>query len=420
MLEIPLQKKNKMKVYYFILIFSVLNCCFKKQQNDIAKENQNLIKGASNVQNKDVVGGGCDGCELMYVDMPSEINFIDTSDGWNVMGAQKLLITGTVYKTDGKTLAPNVLIYYWHTNQKGLYTSIKSGKAKVHGDLRGWIKTNEKGQYQIFTLRPNPYPNDTSPAHIHFSIKEPGLSNEYYPEDLVFDDDPLLIPSLKKYPPSNRCGSGIVRILIEGEVQVAEHDFVLGLNVPNYPEDSSFIKQNIESGLSIGEDQPSFIPYHVFGPDKNTTTCPVCKYGRYHGIIFFSEFPNPDDDLIKWINFFENESILRNKQLKAYIVFNTNSDKSDLKPNENIENIGKELKLKYTALTIVPSWNDQKTEIFLNKINPKAKNTIVIYKHRSIVDKFINLDPSEESFSKIKFSLDKKNDYFDLPELEGH
>jgi protocatechuate 3,4-dioxygenase beta subunit len=408
-----------MKIFYFILLFSALNSCFKKHI-DVPNENKYTKKEASITNNTEVIGGGCDGCELMYVDMPSEINFIDTSDGWSVMDVQKLLITGTVYKIDGKTPAPNVILYYWHTNQNGLYTSTKSSKAEVHGDLRGWIKTNEKGQYQIYTLRPNPYPNDISPAHIHFSIKEPELPNEYYPDDLVFDDDPLLIPFIKKYPSMNRGGSGIVRILIKEEVQVAEHDIVLGLNVPNYPDNSNFFKQAIESGPSVGEDQPSFIPYHIFGPDQYTTTCPVCKYGRYHGIIFFSDFLYVDDELITWIKFFEKETLQRKEQLKAYMVFNTNADKSDLKIKEEIEKIGKELKLKYTALTIVPSWKDQKTEIFLNKINPKAKNTIVIYKHRSIVAKFVNLGANEKNFSKIKFSLDAKNDFFDLPELKAH
>jgi protocatechuate 3,4-dioxygenase, beta subunit len=47
------------------------------------------------------VGGGCDGCEIMYIGMPASINSTDTSAGWYEKG-QKLLLTGTVYKKGGR------------------------------------------------------------------------------------------------------------------------------------------------------------------------------------------------------------------------------------------------------------------------------------------------------------------------------
>ena len=50
--------------------------------------------------NQPLVGGGCDGCELMFVGMPAHINATDTSAGWTEQG-QKLLVTGTVYQIDG-------------------------------------------------------------------------------------------------------------------------------------------------------------------------------------------------------------------------------------------------------------------------------------------------------------------------------
>ena len=44
---------------------------------------------------KKIVGGSCDGCELMYVGMPDSIQSIDTSEGWKEKG-KKILISGTV------------------------------------------------------------------------------------------------------------------------------------------------------------------------------------------------------------------------------------------------------------------------------------------------------------------------------------
>lgn len=369
--------------------------------------------------NRVIVGGGCDGCELMYVDIPREINAIDTSVGWSENG-QKLIITGTIYQLDGRTPAPNVILYYWHTNQNGLYADEKGlhQKARPHGYLRGWIKTDRNGKYTINTIRPAPYPNEISPAHIHLSIKEPEISNEYYAEDIVFDDDRLLINYLKKYPMQNRCGRGIVRVLLKDEIQIAEHDLVLGLNIPNYPNKNSTHKS---SGLNIGEDQPSFIPFHAYGHDKGTQTCPVCKYGRYHGIIYFVG-NNPDWVEIKtWLQFLESESVNRKAYLKAYFVYgNGKNYNKEARINELVK-IGEALNIKNVALTFVPSFKDESTEAYLNKINPDVGNTLIIYKHRSIVDKYIDLKPTTENFKVIINALNKtEGDFFNLPEPEHH
>lgn len=140
-----------------------------------------------------MVGGGCDGCELMYVSMPKHISNTHTSVGWNGKG-QKLLIEGIVYKLDGITPASDVILYYWHTDETGLYRSDKNtaSDAVKHGKLRGWVKTSQDGTYQIKTSRPAPYPNEDIPCHIHISVKEPDIPNEYY-LDWYFDDDKLYL-----------------------------------------------------------------------------------------------------------------------------------------------------------------------------------------------------------------------------------
>lgn len=362
-----------------------------------------------------IVGGGCDGCELMYVGMPEEIAPADTSPGWNEKG-QKLIVTGTVFQLDGKTPAKDVVIYYWQTDSEGYY-SPKPGmdeRAKRHGHIRGWVKTGEDGKYTINTIRPAPYPNDVLPAHIHLAIKEPDVENEYYTDDINFDDDKLLIPHFKKYPKENRGGSGVVRVLLKDNLQIAEHDIILGLNIPNYPKKTA---ASVESGLSIGEDQPSFIPFHAFGPDKGTRTCPVCKYGRYHGIIYFVG-AHPDWAEIKtWLRFLEQESENRKKYLKVYFVYGNEKNYNPAERQKLLESIGNELNLKNMALTFVPSFSDSATEANLNKINPEVENTFIIYKHRRIVDKYINLKPTEGNFKTLSSSLDKtQGEYFDLPE----
>ena len=42
-----------------------------------------------------------------------------------------------------------------------------------------------------------------------------------------------------KLKPYQRGGSGILRVSITGNLQIAEHNIILGLNVPDYPNDAA-------------------------------------------------------------------------------------------------------------------------------------------------------------------------------------
>lgn len=404
-----MKKKNTPYSLAFLLLVLLTSCI---------GQTKNKIPTKKISQEDNIVGGGCDGCELMFIGMPTNSNATDTSSGWNEKG-QKILITGIVYQLDGKTPAPNVMMYYWQTDNNGYY-SPKDGmdeKAKKHGHIRGWVKTDANGKYAIYTIKPAPYPNDNMPAHIHIAIKEPNVKNEYYIDDLVFDDDKLLTTA-KRNALENRGGSGILRVLIAENLQIAEHNIILGLHIPNYP---TVLKTEKESGLAIGEDNPSFIPYHAFGPDKGTKTCPVCKYGRFHGIIYFvGNHPNWED-IKKWLIFLEQQSVVRSKYLKAYFVYGNEKDFSKTTREKELEKIGTELNLKNIALTFVPSMTDVESEVNLNKINPEVENTFIIYRHRTIIDKFIAIKPTTANFNLISNTLNKtKSEYFNLAEPLHH
>ena len=68
-----------------------------------------------------VVGGPFENGAFMYIGMPEHIKSIDTNAGWWQEG-QKLLVTGAIYKLDGRTPAPNVILYYYHTDINGVYS----------------------------------------------------------------------------------------------------------------------------------------------------------------------------------------------------------------------------------------------------------------------------------------------------------
>jgi protocatechuate 3,4-dioxygenase beta subunit len=109
--------------------------------------------------------------------------------------------------------------------------------------------------------------------------------------------------------------------------------------------------------------------------------------------------------------------VSRSKYLKVYFVYGNDKNYSKEKRKEELEKLGNELNLNNIALTFVPSFSDNESEVNLNKINPDVENTFLIYRNRAIIDKFVGLKPTKENYNLISQTLDKtKNEYFNLPE----
>jgi protocatechuate 3,4-dioxygenase beta subunit len=172
----------------------------------------------------------------MFAGMPAVLHSIDTTEGWYKEG-QQLIVKGKVFRRDEKTTAPNTILYYYHTDRNGHYTAHADtpSRAGRHGYLRGWVKTDDRGNYAIYTSRPAQYPGGQFEAHIHVYVKEPDMDHPYWIDAWIFDDDPLVTADLKQRL-ENRGGSGILSTRTENGVLTADHDVILGLNIPGYPE----------------------------------------------------------------------------------------------------------------------------------------------------------------------------------------
>lgn len=185
-------------------------------------------------QSSNPIGGPCEGCEAVLEYGSRTLTNTDTLPQY-LRTEPKLKISGTVYKKDGQTPAKNVILYIYHTNREGIYEKKgdEEGWARRHGYIRGWVKTGEDGKYTFYTFRPASYPNRRAPEHIHITVKEPD-KNEYYIDDFMFNDDPLLTNSVKQQR-KNRGGSGIVSLESTSRYFTIKRDIVLGLNIPHYP-----------------------------------------------------------------------------------------------------------------------------------------------------------------------------------------
>lgn len=140
---------------------------------------------------------------------------------------RRLLITGRVLQADGRTPAPDVLLYIYHADARGAYSRRggETGNGVRHGHLRGWLRTGPRGEFRISTIRPAPYPSSAEPAHVHVTLTPRGGA-ERWVDSIVFDDDSRLTPALRARMP-NAGGSGIVRITQDATgVQHAVRDIV--------------------------------------------------------------------------------------------------------------------------------------------------------------------------------------------------
>ncbi len=186
-----------------------------------------------------VVGTYCDGCETMYEGIPEWGNLKwQTALAPSVEPGDRMKISGTVFKSDGRTPAKDVILYIYHTDSKGNYSTIPNQKNGIrNGHLRGWVKTNERGAFEFTSIRPAPYPGRGIPAHIHLLVKEPGKTI-YYIDEVWFDDDPLITNEMKSK--AEKRGGNMIIHLTRKENQLrtisweGSLSITLGLNIPNY------------------------------------------------------------------------------------------------------------------------------------------------------------------------------------------
>jgi protocatechuate 3,4-dioxygenase, beta subunit len=353
-------------------------------------------------------GGNCEGCEAIYESpVPFEkLNETDTLPDFNDAGP-KIEISGIIYKADGKTPASGVVLYIYHTDQNGIYAKKgnETGWAKRHGLIRGWIKTNAKGEYKFYTLVPASYPNSKNPKHIHPVIKEPGIS-EYWIDEFLFEDDPLLTEEerIKAKPVG---GNGILKTIIKGGLLRAERNIILGLNVADYPVTKL---KSPESGLAIGANCPAFDPVHLSGADKGTTACPMCKYGFGQGVMVWFNHANLDE-MKDFITTFEREMNDRGvKKLRVFLVYMNplykENDREGLRIlQKKITGWCERQNLLQVAMVWIPSPVDKETA-GLYKINPKVKNTVLVYKKRRVVAKWVDMEYNNEAVKNILIKVD--------------
>ncbi len=171
-----------------------------------------------------VIGGPCQGCELVFVDIPKQLKSHARVTPIGEKG-EPLVLDGIVYNANGK-LASGIVIYAYQTDAEGNYRKSNTN----HGKLRGWAITDDKGSYRFETVRPAAYPGREIPQHIHLHVIEPDKGT-YYIDDVTFDDDPLLTQEKRTNKPCRAgCGVSFPKRNNQGVWHV-QRNIILGKNI---------------------------------------------------------------------------------------------------------------------------------------------------------------------------------------------
>lgn len=174
-------------------------------QSSAAAEAQSSARSLRRVE-------GCEGCEAVWEREPAKLRPVLVLADQDEPG-ERLVVRGTVFHSDASTPARNVIVYAHHTNAAGRYAngSRESEWSRRHGRLRGWLMTGSDGRYEIQTIKPAPYPERASPAHIHLFILEPGKADPYWIDDIVFAGEFGVTPEYRMTR-ANQGGPGIVQL----------------------------------------------------------------------------------------------------------------------------------------------------------------------------------------------------------------
>src|SRR5256885_7947829 len=86
---------------------------------------------------------------------------------------EPLVITGRVFKADGKTPGEGMVLWVYHTDRTGYYNAQDDAS---HPRLNGWMKIGADGKYEFRTIRPGAYPHRSTPAHLLANVYGPGCS----------------------------------------------------------------------------------------------------------------------------------------------------------------------------------------------------------------------------------------------------
>lgn len=158
-----------------------------------------------------------------------------------------------------------------------------------------------------------------------------------------------------------------------------------------------------DSGLKVGELMLSFHPKHVSGPDKDTDACPPCTYGNLPMVQVWVNGDDMGNVLEISKNLEKAMEAKKRAQLKAFVIVLT--DKANIRQTAvALEAAASKAGFKDLAVTYLPK-TDRAVKDYKVNTAPDVKNTVFLFKDRTVLTKFVNLKADEAGLASLNTAI---------------
>ncbi len=159
----------------------------------------------------------------------------------------------------------------------------------------------------------------------------------------------------------------------------------------------------VDSGLKVGEMVSAFHPNHISGPHKGTDACPPCTYGNSPQV---QVWVNGDDSknveaIAKLLE--KRVGEWKTSKVKAFMIFVTdgaNKTATTKKIEDIVAKSGAKIPMAW-----IDKGNDALKDYKVNAAND-VKNTVMVYKGRTITTKFVNLKADQKGLAELNTAID--------------
>ncbi|MBV6458519.1 MAG: hypothetical protein HONBIEJF_01649 [Fimbriimonadaceae bacterium] len=163
------------------------------------------------------------------------------------------------------------------------------------------------------------------------------------------------------------------------------------------------VARNVDSGLKVGEKVFAFHPKHVAGPHKGTDACPPCTYGNLPQVQVWINGDGVE-------NYGPIAKLLQNameahkdQKLKAFMIVMVEPGKASQIAG-GLEHTAAKLGLKDVAVAYLPT-NDEAVSNYQVNTSKDVKNTIFVYRDRTVKSKFVNLKSDASGLGDLKKAI---------------
>lgn len=162
----------------------------------------------------------------------------------------------------------------------------------------------------------------------------------------------------------------------------------------------------LASGIDRGGMLPAYHPVHVAGPDRDTKTCPVCKYGARPAV---QVWVNTDDlkNVAGIVASLETAvAAHKDRELKAFVTFFNHRGQSTEEFEQSLRQMAEKHGVKNVAIAYLPG-GPKDPAVKGHKINTDeaVRNTVFVYRDRKVAARFVNLTADEKGLEQLQAAI---------------